>query len=78
MRRFYINNGIIFSIDYFYSRSQSSNSYCPDHETARLAQEIYDNKELSLLFDAAKDAEPEDLQALHGMLMALKKKEKGD
>ena len=41
-------------------------------------QEIYDNKELSLLFDAAKDAEPEDLQALHGMLMALKRKEKGD
>ena len=38
----------------------------------------YDNKELSVLFDAAQDAEPEDLQALHGMLMALKRKEKGN
>lgn len=47
-------------------------------ETSKIAQEIYDNKELSLLFDAAKDAEPEDLQTIHSMLMALKRKEKGD
>lgn len=45
---------------------------------SKIAQEIYDNKELSLLFDAARDAEPEDLQALHGMLMVLKRKEKGE
>lgn len=46
--------------------------------TNRIAQKIYDNKELSVLFDAAQDAEPEDLQALHGMLMTLKRKEKGN
>lgn len=53
-------------------------SYYLNPETSKIAQEIYDNKELSLLFDAARDAEPEDLQALHGMLMALKRKEKGE
>ena len=53
-------------------------SYYLNPETSRIAQKIYDNKELSVLFDAAQDAEPEDLQALHGMLMALKRKEKGN
>ena len=43
--------------------------------TAKIAQEISDNKELSLLFDAARDADPEDLQTVHCMLMALKRKE---
>ena len=47
-------------------------------ETSKIAQEIYDNKELSLLFDAARDADPEDLQTVHSMLMALKRKEQGN
>ena len=58
--------------------NEQEQSYYLNPETSKIAQQIYDNKELSLLFDAAKDAEPEDLQALHGMLMALKRKEKGD
>ncbi len=53
-------------------------SYYLNPETSKIAQQIYDNKELSLLFDAAKDAEPEDLQTVHSMLMALKRKEKGE
>ena len=56
---------------------EQKQSYYLNPETSRIAQKIYDNKELSVLFDAAQDAEPEDLQALHGMLMALKRKEKG-
>ena len=52
-------------------------SYYLNPETSRIAQEIYDNKELSLLFDAARNAEPEDLQTVHSMLMALKRKENG-
>lgn len=53
-------------------------SYYTNPETAKIAQEIYENKDLSLLFDAAKDAAPEDLQTVHTMLMALKKKERGE
>lgn len=51
--------------------------YYLNPETKRIAQEIYDNKDLSLLFDAAKDASPEDLHTVHTMLMALKRKEDG-
>ena len=50
-------------------------SYYINSETAQIAQEIYENKDLSLLFDAAMDAKPEDLQTVHTMLLALKKKE---
>ena len=58
--------------------TEHKQSYYLNPETSRIAQKIYDNKELSVLFDAAQDAEPEDLQALHGMLMTLKRKEKGN
>lgn len=59
------------------SESQEE-AYYTNPETAKIAQEIYENKDLSLLFDAAKDAAPEDLQTVHTMLMALKKKERGE
>lgn len=43
------------------------------------AQKLMENKELRLLFDAAKDAKKEDLQTIHTMLLALKAKEnRGD
>ncbi len=61
--------------DELHSRNES---YYTNPETAQIAQEIYENKELSLLFDAARDAEPEDLQTVHTMLLALKKKERGE
>lgn len=56
----------------------SSNEYYTDPETAKLAQEMFDNKELRVLFDAAKDAKPEDLKIVRDMLLALKKKENPD
>lgn len=52
--------------------------YYTNPETAKIAQEIFENKELSLLFDTARDASPEDLQTVHTMLVALKKKEQGE
>lgn len=52
--------------------------YYTNEETAAIAQDIFENRELRLLFDAARDAEPEDLTAVHGMLLALKRKERGN
>lgn len=52
--------------------------YYDNDDTAAIAQEILDNHELRVLFDAARDADPEDLQTAYDMLMALKRKEKGD
>lgn len=52
-------------------------SYYFDEETAKAAQEIFENKELRMLFDATRDADAEDLRALHSMALALKRKERG-
>ena len=51
--------------------------YYINDETAKVAQEIFENKELRVLFDAARDASPEDLETTYDMLMALKRKERG-
>ena len=53
-------------------------SYYINPETAHMAQEIYDNKELKLLFDAARTASPQDLKATHDILLALKRREVGN
>ena len=51
--------------------------YYLDPQTAEIAQRIYEDRELRALFDAARDASPEDLQTVHTMLKALKAKEQG-
>lgn len=56
--------------------SENKPTYYFDDETAQKAQEIFENKQLSLLFDAARDAKPEDLEIVQRMLLALKNKEK--
>ena len=57
---------------------EGGSKYYLNDETAAIAQNIFENKELRLLFDAAKDAEPEDLETVHSMLLALKRKERGN
>ena len=68
------------SVDYLMTgkEKEGGEKYYLNEETSQIAQEIFDNKELRLLFDAAKDAPPEDLQTVHQMLIALKRKERGD
>lgn len=58
-------------------RSNTEKYYLND-ETAQVAQEIFENKELRALFDVQKDMDPADLKALHSMALALKRKERGD
>lgn len=67
------------SADYLMTGEERENKpqYYFNDETASIAQDIFENKELRALFDAARDAEPEDLTAVHGMLLALKRKERG-
>lgn len=54
-----------------------TSGYYINEETAQMAQEIFENKELRLLFSAARDASPEDLKTTHSLLLALKRKERG-
>lgn len=65
------------TVDYLLT-GETSEGYYINPETAKAAQEIFENKELSILFDAARDASPEDLRAVHAMLLALKRKEQNE
>lgn len=56
----------------------SDNKYYINEETQEMAQAIFKNKELRLLFSEAMDAQPEDLKATHDILLALKRKERGN
>lgn len=56
---------------------EGGETYYLNDETREMAQSIFENKELRLLFDAARDAQPEDLETVHQMLLALKRKERG-
>lgn len=67
------------SVDYLMTgeEKEGGEKYYLNEETAQVAQEIFENKELRALFDATRDADPEDLRALHNMALALKRKERG-
>ena len=67
------------SLDYLTTGEEPENNerYYLNDKTAAMAQQLFENKELRVLFDTAKDATPEDLQTVHSMLLALKKKERG-
>lgn len=57
---------------------EGGEKYYLNDETARMAQKLFENRDLRVLFDAAEDAEPEDLKTTYDMLMALKRKERGN
>lgn len=67
------------SVDYLMTgkEKEGGENYYLNDETASIAQKIFKNKELKVLFDAAQDAEPEDLDTVYQMLLALKRKERG-
>lgn len=58
--------------------NENGNKYYLNDETASIAQDIFENKELKALFSVQRDMAPEDLQALHNMALALKRKERGE
>ena len=57
---------------------ESRQNYYLNDETAAIAQEIFENKELRMLFDASRNATPEDLLTVRDMMLALKRKERGN
>ena len=63
------------SADYLMKGEESDTKYYINDETAAIAQDIFENKELRALFSVQRDMSPEDLKALHNMALALKRKE---
>ncbi len=49
-------------------------SYYLNEDTKKIAQDIFENDELKVLFDATKNARPEDLQIVTDLLLDLKKR----
>ena len=68
------------SVDYLVTgkEKEGRDKYYLNKETAEMAQQLFENRDLRVLFDAAKDASPEDLKTTYDMLMALKRKERGE
>lgn len=52
--------------------NQQHNEYYTNPETAKVAQQIFDDPELHALFDAARDSKPEDLLMAADLLRRLK------
>ena len=50
-----------------------TDGYYANEDTARAAQQIFDDPYLRILFDAAQDSRPEDLQMAADLLRRLKK-----
>lgn len=68
------------SLDYIRTGEEKDDRerYYVNEETAKVAQEIFENNELRALFDVQRDMDADDLRALHNMALALKRKERGD
>lgn len=58
--------------EYLMTGSVSGRKYYFDDETAEKAQELFDSPDLRVLFDAARDSRPEDLQMAADLLKRLK------
>lgn len=54
------------------AHSEKKQEYYTDPETAKIAQEIFDDKNMRILFDAASGSNPEDLKMAADLLKRLK------
>ena len=57
------------------SKTQAKFGYYLNPEAAKMAQELYDNPGMRILFDAAKNVSAEDLKAAAELISRMKKKE---
>ena len=55
------------------SGQQSGEGWYINEETAKAAQEVFDDPDLRILFDAARDSRPEDIRMAAEMLRRLKR-----
>ena len=63
-----------FGVPVEYLMTGEMKSHYSDSETAMIAQEIAEDNEMRLLFDAARGSSPDNLRIVREMLLALKRK----
>lgn len=74
-------NNILTDNENEYSTNPLTNNFSDSYENVEvvaIAKAISEHKELFLLFEAAIDASPEDLQTIITMLLALKRKDNNE
>lgn len=59
------------SVEYLLTGEEPEGWYF-DNETARIAQEVYDDPDLRMLFSASRNARPEDIRLAADLLKRLK------
>lgn len=71
-----------FGVSIYYlmtgKEKEGGETYYFNEETKKIAQKVFENKSLRMLMDSAQDATPEDIETVHSMLLALKRKERGN
>ncbi len=65
-------------VSYLMGWTEEQNDYYFNEDTAQIAQQIYEDKELRALFDAARGISPEDMKTLYSVALAMKRKERGE
>ncbi len=62
------------SVDYLMTgkEKEGGETYYLNDETREIAQEIFENKDLRMLFDVSRKIEPDKLQLVYNMVKALK------
>lgn len=58
--------------DLIEDKSTTEESYYTNKETQQLAQEIFDNPDLKMLFDTTRDCSPADMKKVISMVKAFK------
>jgi transcriptional regulator with XRE-family HTH domain len=66
------------TLSYLVNGADTDEGYYVDGETAEVAQQIFEDKELRALFDAAKGARPEDVRMAAEMLRRFKATNPGE
>ena len=61
-----------FGVTLEYLMTGETSEYYTNPETAEMAQKIFENPDLRLLFDVAADATPEQLKLLHDLALSWK------
>jgi transcriptional regulator with XRE-family HTH domain len=60
------------TIDYLLGKVDESEAYYTDPEVAMLAQQLKDNPDLKILFDASKDLRKEDIEFVLNLIERMK------
>lgn len=58
--------------DLIEDKSTLQQSYYLNEETEQIAQEIFENEDLKMLFDTTRDCSPEDMKKVISMIKAFK------